>query len=366
MASMQVVVEVVIKEGVWYDTYTDIHTGITSIMSKDFPYTIETLPEEENTRIKRDFEGYLSGCVRVPPKGYFYQAIYRDFAASYYNLKLYPTDVFVASYPKCGTTWTQELVWMVMNDFDEEGAKVPLDKRFPMIESDHVLDPQVFQDPELSSKMKGMVPKPGDYLALVSSLSHPRPLKTHMPFSLLPPSLLDTCKVVYVARDPKDVVVSYYHHHRMWITHGYKGDFNTFLEYFMNDQLMFSPFWEHIREAWDLRHHPNLLILTYHDLQTNLAQTINKVASFLGKSVSEEQMVKLQEHLHIDSMKKNPATNAEYLGDLGVLDKREGGFIRKGGSGGWRKYFDDKMVEKFEKWMVEKGKGLEKEFKWLS
>lgn len=39
--------------------------------------------------------------------------------------------------------------------------------------------------------------------------------------------------------------------------------------------------------------------------------------------------------------------------------------LLSGGTGGWRKYLDDKMVEKMEKWMTEKGKGLEKEFKWM-
>jgi hypothetical protein len=39
---------------------------------------------------------------------------------------------------------------------------------------------------------------------------------THLPLELLPKSILEgPCKVIYVARNPKDNAVSFYHHHRM-------------------------------------------------------------------------------------------------------------------------------------------------------
>lgn len=37
----------------------------------------------------------------------------------------------------------------------------------------------------------------------------PRVFKTHLPLSMLPPKLLDTCRVVVVARNPNDSVVSW-------------------------------------------------------------------------------------------------------------------------------------------------------------
>ena len=52
----------------------------------------------------------------------------------------------------------------------------------------------------------------------------PRYVKSHLPFSMNNPRLLDVCKVVYVARNPKDVCVSFYHHMRLFRKHDFLGD----------------------------------------------------------------------------------------------------------------------------------------------
>ena len=52
----------------------------------------------------------------------------------------------------------------------------------------------------------------------------PRFVKSHLPFSLNNPRLLDVCKVVYVARNPKDACVSFFHHMRLIRLHDFVGD----------------------------------------------------------------------------------------------------------------------------------------------
>lgn len=60
-------------------------------------------------------------------------------------------------------------------------------------------------------------------------------IKTHLPFSLMPPSVMnENCKTVYVARNPKDVVVSLYYLSRLYRGIGYVEDFETFWNYFEN------------------------------------------------------------------------------------------------------------------------------------
>lgn len=92
-----------------------------------------------------------------------------------------------------------------------------------------------------------------NHLDELDSKTTRRFIKTHLPFSLLPPDLLESgCKVkrkflfvilsmsclfqvIYVARNPKDVAVSYYHLSRLARNIDYVGNFETFWEYFMQD-----------------------------------------------------------------------------------------------------------------------------------
>ena len=39
-----------------------------------------------------------------------------------------------------------------------------------------------------------------------------------------------------MGRNPKDVIVSYYYHHKLIKVHGYTGTMDKFAEYFMNDE----------------------------------------------------------------------------------------------------------------------------------
>lgn len=69
-----------------------------------------------------------------------------------------------------------------------------------------------------------------------TEMTQQRFIKTHLPFKLLPKSIMTRrTKVVYIARNPKDVVVSYYHLNKLYRTQGYVNDFQTFFKYFVND-----------------------------------------------------------------------------------------------------------------------------------
>ena len=61
-----------------------------------------------------------------------------------------------------------------------------------------MIDRDVYNVPEVKKKF-GSGDPPGPFYRLTEALNTPDPrtLKTHMPFSLLPPDLLDTCKVSY-------------------------------------------------------------------------------------------------------------------------------------------------------------------------
>ena len=74
-------------------------------------------------------------------------------------------------------------------------------------------------------------------------------------------------QVVYVARDPRDVVVSYFHHHRLIRNHEFVGDFDEFLDYFLQEKVLWSPFWKHIAQAWKERNSDNVLFVFFSDMK---------------------------------------------------------------------------------------------------
>lgn len=60
---------------------------------------------------------------------------YSNFAEKIRNFKINSDDTWVLSYPKTGTTWTQEMVWLICNNLDYKGAEILVDIRFPFLES---------------------------------------------------------------------------------------------------------------------------------------------------------------------------------------------------------------------------------------
>lgn len=67
-------------------------------------------------------------------KGCFLAEIYKNSAEEIDNLQVNDSDVWVTSFPKCGTTWLQEMVYLISTNCDYESAKVYLTQRFPFLE----------------------------------------------------------------------------------------------------------------------------------------------------------------------------------------------------------------------------------------
>ncbi|PNJ33313.1 SULT1A1 isoform 11, partial [Pongo abelii] len=111
----------------------------------------------------------------------------------------------------------------------------------------------------------------------------PRLLKTHLPLALLPQTLLDQkVKVVYVARNAKDVAVSYYHFYHMAKVHPEPGTWDSFLEKFMAGEVSYGSWYQHVHEWWELsRTHP-VLYLFYEDMKENPKREIQKILEFVG------------------------------------------------------------------------------------
>ena len=89
-----------------------------------------------------------------------------------------------------------------------------------------------------------------------------------MPLEFLPENLLDTAKVVYVCRNPKDTCVSYFHFMTKVFDHvyQYKGTFDQYIDLFMNGGLEYGNYFDHLKSAWKCRKHPNMKFIWYEDM----------------------------------------------------------------------------------------------------
>ena len=167
-----------------------------------------------------------------------------------------PGDVFVASYPKCGTTWTQYIVYLLENDGRPLAPNQRLDIEFPHLE-------------EVGEEA-------------VRALREPRLIKTHLQLVRTPWS--SQAKYLYVARNPFDCAVSFYHHTRGFVRHYdfAEGSWDTFFECFMRGEVDFGDYFDHLDSWWPQRSEPNVLFLTYERMLAAPAASIRAIAEFLG------------------------------------------------------------------------------------
>ncbi|XP_055641713.1 sulfotransferase 1E1 isoform X2 [Toxorhynchites rutilus septentrionalis] len=324
-----------------------------------FPYETKFVDHEINYKLLEDFHGEKTGFVQTGCDKWFFPSKYLQAAENFYNFEARTSDVWIATFPRSGTTWTQEMVWLICNKLNFiEARQRQLNERVPFFEfhmfmHDEMKKQFLSENTDASAKMFiEDISKPA--YDMLSSLTVNRFIKTHFPFSLLPPSIFKTgAKVIYVARNPSDVVVSYYHLNKLYRTQGYVGDLESFYNYFEKGLVPWSPYWTHLKQAWNARHLPNVLFMFYEEMNQNLPATINKVANFLDKRLSDADVLNLCEHLSIDNFKNNPSINGAELIDVGILNSSAQGFIRKGQVNSSTDELTDSIKQRIKAWTEE-------------
>ncbi|XP_065082831.1 sulfotransferase 1C4 [Ochlerotatus camptorhynchus] len=323
-----------------------------------FPFSVKLVDEPINSKLLNDFRGEKTGFVQVGDDKWLFPSKYQDSAKHFYNFPARPDDVWVATYPRSGTTWTQEMVWLICNNLDFQAARrEKLTKRFPFFEfhmfmHDKMKEQFLSENIEVTDK-QFIEEASNPVYEILDSMTTRRFIKTHFPISLLPPSIFKTgAKVIYVARNPSDVVVSYYHLNRLYRTQGYVGDFETFYNYFENNLTPWSPYWTHLKQGWQARCLPNVLFMFYENMNKNLPETIRTVANFLDKHLSDEELTKLIDHLSIDKFKNNPSVNGDDLKAVGILNDSTQGFIRQGKVNSAEYEMTNEIKERVHKWTL--------------
>merc|ERR1712212_1148392 len=117
----------------------------------------------------------------------------------------------------------------------------------------------------------------------------PRLIKTHYPFEMLPPTLLDTCKVLFVSRNVKDSAVSYFHHETLMKSHDLRCDFLTYArDIYMPGLCHHGGYFGMLESGWKRKNHKNM----------------KEICKFIGYELSEEQIDKLDDFMKFDNYQK--------------------------------------------------------------
>ena len=95
----------------------------------------------------------------------------------------------------------------------------------------------------------------------------PRLIQTHLPIQFLPDQIWTVNpKIVYVFRNPKDVAVSFFHHYTT--LHSYLGGIEEFVDCFVNELILWSPYHQHISSFLELSEMQyNVLLTRYEDMK---------------------------------------------------------------------------------------------------
>ena len=116
---------------------------IDYIMSSTYPFNWNPAPEAlENERSKHYTKpsGLINAVVSDPLKIHMPRPMVdKNVGERVYNFKLRPDDVWIITYPKCGTTWSQEMVWQIVNKVNLDMAKIPLLVRSPFLEMEALI-----------------------------------------------------------------------------------------------------------------------------------------------------------------------------------------------------------------------------------
>nr|XP_057918361.1 sulfotransferase 1 family member D1-like isoform X2 [Doryrhamphus excisus] len=229
-----------------------------------------------------------------------------------------------------GTTWVQETVDLLLHNGDSETCKsAPIPVRMPFLENST---------------------RPGipSGLDLLKAMEPPRVIKTHLPFHLVPKGFWENkCKVIYVARNAKDNLVSYFYFDQINLTHPDPGPWEGYIQKFMHGQLAWGSWYDHVKGYWEEREKRNILYLFYEDMKENPRREVERIMKYLDLSFSDDIISRIVELTSFKSMKENPMANYTFMSKT-IFDLSLYTFMRKGEVGDWKNHFTPQQAKEFD------------------
>lgn len=225
--------------------------------------------------------------------------------------EIYSDDVFLVSYPRSGSTWVRfVLTYLMLGRFDDS------------------VDFQTVQ--EVTPDIQMVKPS-----GISLDVPRPRVIKSHAAF------VPDYPNVVYLLRDGRDVVVSFYYYCRK--RSGYDGSLYDFIEANCDYHVSWS---EHVESWLAGQHDMRFLCIRYEDLLADGLAVMRNVCSFAGISATDDEIAEALRLSRFSRLRR-----LEEDRGLGYVDggDEQYRFIRKGEKGDWTSHFDARTKRVFKR-----------------
>lgn len=228
-------------------------------------------------------------------------------------------DVIVATYPKCGTTWTEYIVVNLLHF----GGEVP-----------RVMDVAPWIDLKFRRNEWGIEVPIEEIMAEFDAQTHRRLVKTHLPLDCLP--YHREPKYVVVARDARDACLSLFNH-RKALGRLEGNDIRAFWREWIAEVVEGTarhPLFDFYQQWWDFQHLDNALLVHFSDLKADPGREIARIAQFIGVEVDEAAIAVVKNATDFSSMKANEKELVPNLVERFNKDGRS--FLNKGTNGRWK------------------------------
>ncbi|XP_056422378.1 amine sulfotransferase-like [Hyla sarda] len=256
------------------------------------------------------------------------------------HMEIRDGDVILVTYPKSGTVWTQQILSLIFNEGHRNGT-----------EESKTVDIMPWIELKINSE---------DF----TSRPSPRLFTSHLPYYLTPRDLkFRTGKIIYVCRNPKDALVSFYHFYKMKSNIKCTIHWETFIEFFVSGKVACGSWFDHVRGWYTHKEDFNILFVTYEEMKKDLRSAVKKICTFVGVNLDEKEIDTVVEKATFRNMKHDPLSNYTFV-PKEHLDKSKGDFLRKGIVGDWKNIMTVAQSEKFDKVYKEKMGDLPIKFLW--
>ncbi len=174
--------------------------------------------------------------------------------SAYLDFEPRASDVIISPFPKCGTTWLQQIVHSLRTGGDMDFHDI------------YEVVPFIEIAPEMGIDVNG------------PQKAEPRAFKSHFGWDEVPKG----CRYIVSFRDPQDQVVSFYHFMTGWLIEPGAIPLDDFVAYSALDRDGGADYWDHMASWLRQRENPDVLLLTFEEMKRNLRGAVERIASFIG------------------------------------------------------------------------------------